>query len=334
MTAPLGVGVSRAFYYLDDDIIEKRAKNIINIDGSGNGVGMMFDIAICEDGKKVIGAATLGDPDSAYALFPPPYNRNTRNDRVINHITKWARYAPADRHTETDLPGFYAEKTAAMEGNISNYLSAAGAMETAGKSVEAYVYVPTMQKREPIVSQPLTAWNFLCVPRQSKKIDKTMEFLDWIFQSRENHDLFELGIEGEDWRSVGDYEYENLLPSNKYSFPGYEMTWNPNFVRTDANYPEAIKDIFRYQNDPASYIPSPIPGFIFNNEADSSLRTAYAAVAGIQATYRPILMLGLAGTPEQTRKTLEEYYAKAKSAGLDIIRQAVIDQVRKYLDTH
>jgi putative aldouronate transport system substrate-binding protein len=334
MAAPLGVGVSRAFYYLDDDIIEKRAKNIINIDGSGNGVGMMFDVALSEDKKTVIGAATLGDPDSAYALFPPPYNRNTRNDRVINHITKWARYAPADRQTETDLPSFYAEKTAAMEGNISNYLGAATAMEASGKSVEAYVYVPTMRERERIVSQPLTAWNFLCVPRQSKKIDKTMEFLDWLFQSRENHDLFELGIEGEDWKAVGDYEYENLLPANKYSFPGYEMTWNPNFIRTDANYPDEIKDIFRYQNNPGTYIPSPIPGFIFNNEANTTLRTAYAAVVGIQATYRPILMLGLAGTPEQTRKTLEEYYAKAKSAGLDIIRQAVIDQVQNYLDTH
>ncbi|MDR0719711.1 MAG: extracellular solute-binding protein [Treponema sp.] len=334
MAAPLGIGVSRAFYYLDDDIIEKRAKNIINIDGSGHGVGMMFDVAISADKKKVLGAATLGDPDSAYAMFPPPYNRNTRNDRAVHLIPKWARYTPSDRQTETDMPSFYAEKVAAMEGNISQYLSAASAMEAAGKSVEAYVYVPAMQKRERIVSQPLTAWNFLCIPRQSKKIDKTMSFIDWLFQSRENHDLFELGIEGEDWKAFGDNEYQNLSPANKYTFPGYEMTWNPGFIRTDVNYPDVIKDIFQYQNNPDTYIPSPIPGFIFNNEADSALRTAYAAVAGIQATYRPILMLGLAGRPEQTRKALEEYYAKVKSAGLDVIRQAVIDQVQKYLDTH
>jgi putative aldouronate transport system substrate-binding protein len=172
MAAPLGIGVSRAFYYLDDDIVEKRAKNVINIDGSGNGVGMMFDVAISDDGKTVLGAATLGDPDSAYAAFPPPYNRNTRNNRVIHLIPKWAQYTPPDRQTETDMPSFYAERVAAMEGNISQYLSAASAMEAAGKSVEAYVYVPTMQKRERVVSQPLTAWNFLCVPRQSKKLTK------------------------------------------------------------------------------------------------------------------------------------------------------------------
>ncbi len=43
-------------------------------------------------------------------------------------------------------------------------------------------------------------------------------------------------------------------------------------------------------------------------------------------------MLGLAGTPEQTQAVLDEYYSKVKNAGLDVIRQAVIDQVQEYLD--
>jgi putative aldouronate transport system substrate-binding protein len=333
MIAPFGVGGSRAFYYLDDDIIEKRARNIFNIDGSGNGVGMMFDVALSEDGKKVIGAATLGDPDSAYAMFPPPYNRNTRNDRVVYKITKWVAYAQRDRQSITDLNQFYAEKIAAKEGNISNYLADARTMEKIGKAIEMYMYIPTMRNREKIVTTPLTAWNFLCVPRQSKKIDKTMAFIDWIFRSRENHDLFEFGIEGEDWLAVGDDEFQDLSPANKYVFPGYEMTWNPNYIRIDTNYPEDIKEIFRYQNDPASYIPSPIAGFTFNNEADAALRTAYAAVAGIQSTYRPILMMGLAETPEKTKAALEEYYTQVKNAGLDVIRQAIIDQVQKHLDS-
>ncbi|MDR2078135.1 MAG: extracellular solute-binding protein [Treponema sp.] len=336
MTAPFAIGSSRGFYYLDDDIIEKRASNILEIEGTGDGVGMQFQVAISRDGKKVLGAATLGDPDSAYAAFPAPYNRNTWNDRIINSIPKWAQYAQNDRQTETDAPKnyFYVEKAAAIEGNISNYMTAARTLEGLGKSVEMYVYVPTMQKWGRVVSKPLTAWNFLCVPRQSKKIEKTMAFIDWLFQSRENHDLFELGIEGEDWKAVGADEFQDLSPANKYTFPGYEMTWNPSFIRTNTNYPAEVKDIFKYQNNPGTYIPSPIPGFTFNNEANTALRTAYAAVAGIQATYRPILMLGLTGSPEGARAALAEYYAQAKNAGLDVIRQAVIDQVQKYLDTH
>jgi putative aldouronate transport system substrate-binding protein len=161
-----------------------------------------------------------------------------------------------------------------------------------------------------------------------------MAFIDWLFRNKENHDLFELGIEGEDWKAVGADEFQDLSPANKYNFPGYEMTWNPNFIRTDANYPDEVKAVFKYQNNPDTYIASPIPGFTFNNEASPALRTAYAAVAGIQATYRPILMLGLAGSPEKARAALGEYYTQVKNAGLDVIRQAVIDQVQKYLDTH
>jgi putative aldouronate transport system substrate-binding protein len=334
MVSPFAVGPSRGFYYLDDDIIEKRAANVLNIDGTGNGVGMMFDVALSADGKTVLGAATLGDPDSAYARFPAPYNRNTRNDRVINAIPKWAAYAQADRQTETNASSnlFDVEKVAAVEGNISNYLNASRTMERLGKSVEAYVYVPTMQKRERVVSQALTAWNFLCIPRQSKKVDKTMAFIDWLFQSRANHDLFEFGIEGEDWTAVGEDEYADIAGEHKYMFPGYEMTWNPSYIRIDTNYPEEIKALFKYQNDPATYIASPIAGFTFNNEADSTLRTAYASVAGIQATYRPILMLGLAGSPAKAKAALEEYYGKVKNAGLEVIRKAVIDQVQAYLD--
>jgi hypothetical protein len=45
-------------------------------------------------------------------------------------------------------------------------------------------------------------------------------------------------------------------------------------------------------------------------------------------------MLGLSGTPAQAQAAVNEYYAQIKNAGLDIIRQAVIDQVQEYLDTH
>ena len=334
MVAPFGIGNSRGFYYLDDDIICQRAFNILNIDGTGAGVGMMFDIAICEDGRTVLGAATLGDPDSAYAMFPYPFNWNRRNYRVIYRIPNWAQFAQNDRQMENDARRnlFFTGRVAAIEGNISNYLDAVRNMEPHGWTVEMYVYVPTMQRRDKIVSQPFSAWNFLAVPAHSRRVEQTMAFLDWIFQSRENHNLFEFGIEGEDWIAVGDYEFRELDHPRRYTFPGFQMTWNPRFIRINADLPEDVKELFRYQNNPDNYIPSIIPGFVFNNEATTELRTAFAAVAGIQATYRPILMLGLAGGPEQTRRVLEEYHRRATNAGLDIIRQALIEQVQEFLD--
>lgn len=336
MIAPIGIAGSRAFYYLDHDIFQKRAKNVYVIDGSGDGVGMEFEVAVSDDGKTVLGAATLGDPDAAYSSFPAPFNTNTRNDRVVNRLTKWAQYSQADAQTETDAKKnlFFAEKVAAIEGNISNYDEVKTTLQSLGKDVEVYVYTDMMRNGEKVVSAPLTAWNFLCIPQQSKKMDATMKFLDWLFSSKENHDLFEYGIEGEDWKAVGDSELESLSPSNKYVFPGYQMTWNPNFIRTDAGLPDEIKAIYKYQNDPDTYITSKIAGFTFDVEATPELKTAYASYAGVQATYRPILMMGLDKDPSKAQATLEEYRQQAQAAGQEIIRAEVIRQVQEHLDAY
>lgn len=334
MVAPFGVGGTRGFYWLDHDIYEKRGSNVFSIDSSAYGIGMEMEAAVSEDGKTVLGVATLGDPDEAYAAFPAPYNTNTRTDRAVNKLTKWAQYSQPDAQTEDDPKTnlFYAGKVAAIEGNISGYTDYANAVEALGGELGVYVYTEGMRNGEPFVSAPLTAWNFLCVPQQSTKKDQAMQFINWLFEDAANHDLFELGIEGEDWEAVGEDEYRKIEGSN-YSFPGYEMTWNPNFIRTNADLPEDAKAITKYGNDPDTYITSPIAGFTFDNTATPELQTAYAAVSAIQTEYQPQIMLGLTKDPAAAQALVEEYYQKAEAAGLETIRQAVHDQLQAFLDS-
>lgn len=336
MTAPFGIGGSRAFYYLDRDFYEKRTAGIYTIDGSGTstGVGMEFEAAVSSDGKKVMGASTVGDPDSVCASFPAPYNKNTKNDWIVNQLTKWVQYTEKDAQTEKDATKdlFYTGKVAATEGNMSNWIDNEAAIKALGGQLEAYVYSEPLRDQKKIYTNATTAWNFLCVPQQSKKIDATMKFIDWLFTNQKNHDLFEYGIEGEDWKAVGTDKYQPLNPSNKYTFPGYEMTWNPNFVRINSTLPDDAQKIMKYQYDPDTYLTSKISGFSFNVEATPELKTAYASVSAIQSTYAPILLLGLKKSPAEAQKTLNEYYSKAKAAGLDVIRKAVIDQLQAYLD--
>lgn len=333
MTAPFGVGGTRAFYWLDHDLYEKRSSNVFAIDSSAFGIGMEMEAAVSADGKTVLGVATLGDPDEAYAAFPAPYNTNTRTDRAVNKLTKWAKYTQPDAQTEDDPKTnlFYAGKVAAIEGNIASYTDYNNAVTALGGELGVYVYNPTMRAGKPFVSGPLTAWNFLCVPQQSTKKDQAMQFLNWLFENQENHDLFELGIEGTDWEAVGDDEYRKIEGSH-YTFPGYEMTWNPHFIRTNADLPDDAKAIVKYGNDPDTYITSPIAGFTFDNTATPELQTAYAAVSAIQTEYQPQIMLGLTKDPAAAQKLVEEYYQKAKAAGLDTIRQAVQDQLQAFLD--
>lgn len=333
MVAPMGVGGSRAFYWLDHDLYEKRSANIFSIDSSAYGIGMEMEAAISEDGKTVLGVATLGDPDEAYANFPAPYNTNTRTDRAVNKLTKWAQYTQPDAQTEDDVQGnlWNAGKIAAMEGNISGYQNYADAAEALGGEVGVYVYTEGMRNGEPFVEAPQTAWNFLAVPQQSTKKDQAMQFINWLFEDSANHDLFELGIEGEDWEAVGEDEYRKIDGSN-YTFPGYELTWNPNFIRTNADLPDDAKEIVKYGNDPATYLPSPIAGFTFDNTATPELQTAYAAVSAIQTEYQPQIMLGLTRDPAAAEALVQEYYEKAEAAGLETIRQAVQDQLQAFLD--
>lgn len=333
MTAPFGIGGTRGFYWLDDNRYEKRASNVFLIDSSAYGIGMEMEAAVSQDGKSVLGVSTLGDADEAFTNFPAPYNTNTRNDRIVNALTNWAQYTEPDAQTEDDPKTnlFYAGKVAAIEGNIASYTDYNSAVQALGGELGVYVYNDTMRAQKAFVAAPLTAWNFLCVPQQSTKKDQAMQFINWLFESGENHDLFELGIEGEDWEAVGDDEFRKIEGSN-YSFPGYEMTWNPNFIRTNADLPEEAKSIVKYGNDPATYITSPIAGFTFDNTATPELQTAYAAVSAIQTDYQKQLLLGLTKAPAAAQALLDEYYQKAEAAGLETIRQAVQDQLQSYLD--
>lgn len=333
MTAPFGIGGTRGMYWLDHDLYEKRESNVFAIDSSAYGIGMEMEAAVSADGKTVLGVATLGDPDEAYAAFPAPYNTNTRTDRVVNRLTNWAKYTQPDAQTEDDAKTnlFFAGKVAAIEGNISNYTDCDSAIAALGGELGVYVYTTAMREGKPFVSAPLTAWNFLCVPQQSKKVEQTMQFLNWLFESSDNHDLFEYGIEGTDWEAVGEDEYRQI-ESSHYSFPGYEMTWNPNFIRTNADLPDDAKNIVKYGNDPDTYITSTIAGFTFDNTASPELQTAYAAVSAIQTQYQPQILLGLTRDPAAAQALVDEYYQKAEAAGLEVIRQAVQDQLQTFLD--
>ena len=334
MVAPFGIGGTRGFYWLDYDMYEKRTSNVYLIDASAYGIGMEMEAAVSEDGKTVLGVATLGDPDEAYAAFPAPYNTNTRNDRVVNKLTKWAKYTEADAQTEDDPKTnlFYAGKVAAIEGNIASYTDYDSAVKALGGELGVYVYTETMREGKSFVPGPRTAWNFLCVPQQSTKKDQAMQFLNWLFEDSANHDLFELGIEGTDWEAVGDDEYRKIDGST-YNFPGYEMTWNPNFIRTNADLPDDAKAIVKYGNDPDTYITSGIAGFTFDNAATPELQTAYAAVSAIQTEYQKQIMLGLTKDPAAAQALVDEYYQKAEAAGLETIRQAVHDQLQAFLDS-
>ena len=100
-----------------------------------------------------------------------------------------------------------------------------------------------------------------------------MLFYNWLFSSWKNHDLLELGIEGKNFVSVGEDEYripDGVDPANNYNLPGYQLTWNPHFIKISADFPADIIKYIKMQNDPNSYVESPLSGFVFQPDSVST----------------------------------------------------------------
>lgn len=169
--------------------------------------------------------------------------------------------------------------------------------------------------------------NFICIPAWSKKVDKALTFLDWLYANSTNHDLFELGVEGEDWKAIGDDRYEQIKSDDNeaYSFPGYVLTWNPNYVRFLDTLDEDIYEYKKYDLDRNAYYESPLAGFMFDT---SKLQTESTVVSGIKSEVETALAHGALDDPVGK---LNENINKCLDNGLDVIREEAIRQINEFL---
>ncbi len=125
------------------------------------------------------------------------------------------------------------------------------------------------------------AWNFQCIPSTSRNADRTMMVFDWIFASRSNNDLFQFGIEGQDFIPVGDDQYKvpsGVDASALYNLPSYDLSMNPNFVRVPVDFPKQFLPLQRYLQAGSTYVKSVAAGFSFNQEPVKDYIAAIATV--------------------------------------------------------
>ncbi len=136
------------------------------------------------------------------------------------------------------------------------------------------------------VATDFKAWNFLAVPVSSPNADKVMQFMNWLFEDQKNHDLFQYGIEGKHWVAVNDDKYkypEEMDMAANYSFPAYELTWNPTYLRVQDIMPQDVVDTMALMGDSQFLFKGFAAGFDFvsdkvtseqakNNDIDSLAR--------------------------------------------------------------
>lgn len=327
-TVPLCIGNTRAFYHLldSDEMVYRHKKNIYL-----TSAGLLWEVALSEDNKKVLGASYYGDPDSYRANFPEGYK--SVDYSAMERQKEWNKYIEADSINQKDAASvFYGGKAASVLDNVNNYRNVEQRLKATIPEAELEIfpyYKPTQNLEEGGWATTYAAWNYLCIPKTSKKIDKTMQFINWLFEDRAHHDLFEYGIEGKHWNAVGEdmYEYgEGLSADNSYNFPGYEMTWIPQWTRMPADTPEFVKPYIEYEKADSTYVKNPLSGFNFKQDA---VKTEIAKMTPVFENVDMQTAHGMMGNPKAEWEKANE---EARKQGMDKIRDELIRQVQEFLD--
>lgn len=307
--------------------------NVYDIDIFGGNWEAPFHVALSEDGTKVLNAVMMGDAEAEFAKMPEGYQHDFVTAYRLDQL-KWEDYLSPYRGTSEEELGYapvsYAPLTE-MPTRINDLGNDADLLTIWPDAALRFYPVEEAQRNmvpASIVS-PMVSNNFICVPAWSTNVDATMKFLDWMFASQENHDLFELGVEGLHWEAIGDKGYKSLGTdeSNTYTMPGYSFTWNPNYVRYNEAVMEndELKAYYDYQNDVSSYVPSKIAGFTFDT---TNVATEVATITA----YAGELQLRFALGGDDTEKIIADFHKKATDAGLEKVRAELISQLQAFLD--
>lgn len=112
------------------------------------------------------------------------------------------------------------------------------------------------------------SWNANAIPVTSKNPEAGLQFLNWLYSSKENHDLFHYGIEGVTYNASGPDRFEPIKGTdgnNLYQFDNW-MTPYIEYRRIEENIPDKVFEIFK---EPITDLvtDSPVVGFRFNDAA-------------------------------------------------------------------
>ncbi|MNC14798.1 Bacterial extracellular solute-binding protein [compost metagenome] len=318
---PLSVEGRRGFYNIFKPQFPASAPTMIV------GAGGHWNVVFSTDYKKVMGAVILGDAADKYAGFPDGFNKPEVFYDFLNKHVAWNKYLEKDAISQKDKVGLFASgKAAAVENDNSQFSTINTKLKAGvpGGTLEFYSYNKNIQNLTPGgIATDYLASNSVAIPATSGNADRAMMFIDWIFQSQENHDLFEFGIKGVNWEPVGDKEFK---PIGTHNFPGYELTWNPNFIRLSSELDENSKKIYTYLADPSTYSVRRMSGFKFD---PTPVKTEIAKIQPKYDEFAQVINNGLVANPlEEAQKRNKEW----QSLGLEKVRAEVIKQLQAYID--
>ncbi|MCL2461365.1 MAG: extracellular solute-binding protein [Defluviitaleaceae bacterium] len=304
----------------------------------------LLDACVYVQDYQLKACAFINEPASAYADFPAQYQKQylVIDNSLMARDFYEKGYLDKDFLQVSDPRGqFTAGKAASIYWDVSNYAQVVSALTAEVPDAKVEVYQPSEIYREGLqgkIAGAYAAWNFMCIPvtTSQEKTDRIMMFYNWMFSSWANHDLMELGIEGKNFVNVGTDEYkvpDGVDPSTNYNLPGYMLTWNPNFIKISADFPDDVVKYIKMQNDPATYYNDPYGAFTFQPDSVSTA-AANPDIATLNAE-RVNIDYGMVANVQDAYAKWDEEFNSNKNVVEDMatIKAEFEKQFQAYLDS-
>ena len=206
--------------------------------------------------------------------------RKYYQDGILNHDI-----LNADPVTVRSL--FGQGKYAATIGNTDGLTTVTfGGVSQAVKGATIAQIVPFSAGMNARPTATFQAPNNVVIPHASQHPELVMQLQDWL-SIQENHDLLAYGIEGRDWKPVGDTQYQ---ASSKYVFPEYALCWRIGLERTLTTMVESDRAWFTWAKDYAHFVADPFAGFYFDQ---TPVKTQIAQIVSAFGQYGPPLFGGI-----------------------------------------
>ena len=169
-------------------------------------------------------------------------------------------------------------------------------------------------------NQTFQSDNFMVLNAKGSNTDKVMQLEDWL-SIKENHDIISYGIEGRDWKPVGDDSLEQLTA---YAFPGYALCWRTSLERRSKLMTESEADLFSWAQDYNNFTSDTFASFIPDSEP---VKREDAQMAAAFTQYANPLFFGAVDVD----KGLDALKKAADKAGLAKLQAEMQKQADAYL---
>lgn len=197
------------------------------------------------------------------------------------------------------------------------------ALLKAVKTAKLANVVPLKGGKSSKPNQTFQSDNFTVLNAKGASNERAMQLEDWL-SIKANHDLISYGVEGQDWKPVGEDKFEQL---STYAFPGFALCWRTSLERRSAKMTQSEADWFSWAQDYDNFTVDTFAGFIPDV---TPVKREDAQISQAFTQYGNPLFFGAVDVDAG----LDKLKKAVSSAGLDKVQAEMEKQANAYLSAN